>query len=173
MHGHSILQAILHFVQNHETWGPFVLGLLAFGESIAIISLFVPATVIMVAMGGLIGLGGLELMPMCIGAATGAFLGDWLSYEIGRRYGHKVEKFWPFRNYPELFSYGERFFHKWGALSVVLGRFMGPARAIVPLTAGMSKMRRPTYLIANFLSAPVWAIVLLAPGALGLPKLRG
>jgi membrane protein DedA with SNARE-associated domain len=173
MKDHPFLQLIIQFVQDHEAWGPVILCLLAFGESIAVISLFVPATAIMVSFGVLIGLGGLDLGPMCVGAAVGAFLGDWLSYEIGRRYGHKLEKLWPFRNYPELFSYGEKFFHRWGALSVVIGRFMGPARAIVPITAGMSKMHRPTYLIANFLSAPVWAVVLLAPGALSLPKLRG
>lgn len=172
MQEQSFFHFLIDFVQTHQTWGPYVLALLAFGESVAVISLFIPATVIMVTLGGLIGFGGLELWPFCVGAALGAFLGDALSYEIGHRYGHKAEKFPILRNYPELFIYGTKFFKRWGALSVAIGRFLGPARAVVPLVAGISKMNRAIYYPANFLSAPVWATALLAPGALGLPLLH-
>ena len=43
------------FVQHNQSWAPFVVAGLAFGESIAILSLFVPATVILIAIGALIG----------------------------------------------------------------------------------------------------------------------
>ena len=47
----SIKTATVHFIQEHQAIAPFVVGALAFGESLAIISLFVPATVILFAVG--------------------------------------------------------------------------------------------------------------------------
>jgi membrane protein DedA with SNARE-associated domain len=59
----------------------------------------------------------------------------------------------------------EAFLHRWGAGAVALGRFFGPARAVVPLIAGVFGVERLHFQIANVLSALVWAFVLLAPGA--------
>ncbi len=167
----DFLNTIVEFVRQHQVWGPLLIGLLAFGESIAVISLFIPATIVIITTGGLIGLGELPLWPFCAGAAIGAALGDILSYELGRYYGPAVLKLWPFCNYPKLIERSEIFFGRYGVLGVALGRFLGPLRAFVPLCAGIAKMKRTLYLPANFFSAPVWAFFLLAPGALGLPAL--
>lgn len=171
MEFHDISQALIGFIQRHQTWGPVIVGLLAFGESLAVFSLFIPATFVMMALGGLIGISGLELWPFCAGAALGAICGDTLSYEVGRRYGTKVREMWPLRNYPRIFTRGRIFFRRWGLMGVIIGRFIGPARAVVPLCAGMTKMQRPLFMLANICSAPLWAVVLLAPGAIGVQAL--
>ncbi|MES2905983.1 MAG: DedA family protein [Pseudomonadota bacterium] len=163
--------SLLHVIEQHQAWGPFIIGLLAFGESLAIVSLLIPATFVMLALGGLIGLGGLDLMPFCIGASIGAFLGDVVSYEIGRHYGPRVLKLWPLKNYPDLFKQAQAFFRRWGLLGIVGGRFIGPLRAFIPLSAGIAHMPRGPFLLVDFLSAPLWAVVLLAPGAIGLAAL--
>jgi len=56
-------------------------------------------------------------------------------------------------------------FHKWGTWAIFIGRFMGPLRATVPLVAGMSELEFWPFMIANTVSALIWAYVLLAPGA--------
>lgn len=167
----NLTHDVLEFIRQHHTWGPIVIGLLAFGESLAVISLFIPATFVMLALGGVIGLSGLDVWPFCTGAAIGAILGDTLSYEIGRYYGKNVRNLWPLRNYPEIFTTGESFFRRWGLTGVFLGRFIGPARAVIPLSAGIIAMPRPLFQLANLTSAPIWALVLLAPGAIGLSVL--
>ncbi|KES14420.1 SNARE associated Golgi family protein, partial [Gilliamella apis SCGC AB-598-P17] len=58
------------------------------------------------------------------------------------------------------------------AIEVFIGRFFGPLRAIVPLIAGTMHMSTSKFNLANIASAPVWAFVLLAPGAFGVPWLE-
>ena len=56
---------------------------------------------------------------------------------------------------------------------MAVGRFFGPARAVVPLVAGMFGVARLPFQIANLASAVVWAFVLLAPGAGLVEWLKG
>jgi len=76
-----------------------------------------------------------------------------------------------------MLARGVRFFQRWGIIGIAIGRFFGPLRATVPLAAGIFQMPWLTFQLANFISAFLWAGVLLAPGAFGtsylLPWLRG
>ena len=47
----------------------------------------------------------------------------------------------------------------------LIGGSDGPARALVPLFAGILGLARLPFQLANVASALVWAFVLLAPGA--------
>ena len=155
---------VVEFVRLHQAWAPFIVAALAFCESLAVISLFVPATVILLAIGGMIGGMGLSFWPIWAGAALGAALGDWLSYEVGRYLEDKAHDVWPLNRYPQMIAKGEAFTRKYGVWAIFLGRFFGPARAFVPLVAGIFEMPRVPFQIANFTSALLWAFVLLAPG---------
>ncbi|WP_375463521.1 DedA family protein [uncultured Methylobacterium sp.] len=157
--------AALGFVETHRAWTPLIAGTLAFCESIAFLSLLVPATVILIGIGAMIGAADLPFWPVVAAAAVGAAAGDWLSYEFGRAYGEGAKRLWPMRRYPAMVAKGETFLRRWGAAAVAVGRFFGPARAVVPLIAGMFGVARPAFQAANVLSALVWAFVLLAPGA--------
>ena len=57
--------------------------------------------------------------------------------------------------------------------SIVIGRFFGPLRAVVPLVAGVFGMRQIPFQIANVGSAMLWAFVLLAPTAAVLRHFLG
>lgn len=156
---------VIDFVRANQGWAPFIVGALAFGESLAVLSLFIPATVLLVGIGALVGASGIEFLPLVAAAAVGASLGDWVSYEVGRYFEHRARDIWPLSRYPEMMVKGEAFFHRWGAWAVVIGRFFGPARAFVPLVAGMFGLDRFRFQIANVASAIAWAFLLLAPGA--------
>lgn len=155
----------LGFVETHKSWAPLIAGALAFCESIAFLSLLVPATVILVGIGAIIGAADIALWPVVAAAGIGAGLGDWISYEAGRYLGPGAKTKWPMRNHPEMVARGEAFLGRWGAASVALGRFFGPARAVVPLIAGIFVVQRLPFQVANWFSAFAWAFVLLAPGA--------
>jgi membrane protein DedA with SNARE-associated domain len=157
-------QQILQFTREHQSWAaPIVFGL-AFGESLAFISLLLPAWAALVGMGALITAGELNFWPIWVGAALGAATGDWLSYWIGRKLEYGVQRIWPLSRHPELIPKGEAFIKRWGVLAIFIGRFFGPLRASVPLVAGIFEMPFWRFQIANVTSAFVWAAVLLTLG---------
>jgi membrane protein DedA with SNARE-associated domain len=155
---------IIEFVRVHEAWAAPVVFVLAFGESLAFISLLLPAWAALVGIGALIAQGGVSFWPVWIAGAIGAALGDWLSYWIGRKLEYGVQNIWPLSRHPELIPKGEAFVKKWGVYAIFIGRFFGPLRASVPLVAGIFEMPYWQFQIANFTSAFVWAGVLLTIG---------
>lgn len=154
----------VEFVRANQAWAPFIAGGLAFGESLAVISFFVPATVLLLAIGALAGGADLGFWPLWLGAALGASLGDWLSYEVGRYLENGAHHTWPLNRYPDLIRKGEDFCRRWGVWAIFLGRFFGPARAFVPLVAGVFEMPRGPFQLANVGSALLWAYLLLTVG---------
>lgn len=173
MHLETYTAPILEFVRANQGWAPFVVAALAFGESLAVVSVLIPATVVLVGIGALIGGAGLEFWPIWAGAAVGAFLGDWVSYEVARHFGPSIQHSWPLNRQPELVARTERLMRRYGAWGVFGGRFFGPLRALVPLVAGIFEMPRPLFQAANVASALVWAMLLLAPGAGLMEWIRG
>lgn len=165
---HEITQLILEFIKNHQTWSLPIVFLLAFGESLAIISLVIPATAILLAVGALIGANLLPFLPILIAASLGACIGDWISYWLGKHYHQKVINAWPLKKHPKLVYRAEQFFQRYGVMGVFIGRFFGPLRAVVPLIAGTMHMPNLKFNAANVISAPIWAFIILAPGAFGM-----
>ena len=78
------------FVRDNPAWAPPVVFALAFGESLAFISLLIPAWGALVAIGALIGAGGMSFWPVWVAASLGAGFGDWVSYWIGQKLEHSV-----------------------------------------------------------------------------------
>jgi membrane protein DedA with SNARE-associated domain len=145
---------------------------LAFAESLAFVSLIVPAWAALVLIGGLIMASELNFWPIWIAASIGAALGDWLSYWIGLKLEKAVYHMWPLSRHPALIPKGEAFISKWGALGIFIGRFFGPLRAIVPLVAGIFAMPYWRFQFANFTSAFLWAAVLLTLGDITTKAIR-
>ncbi|RDV05587.1 DedA family protein [Undibacter mobilis] len=160
----SIIEGIVAFARENAAWAPPIMFVLAFGESLAFVSLLLPAWGALVALGALIGSSGISFWPVWVAAALGAALGDWLSYWIGQKLEYRVQHIWPLSRHPDLIPRGERFMRKWGVPGIFIGRFFGPLRASVPLIAGIFEMPFWTFQFANVASAFVWAAVLLTLG---------
>jgi membrane protein DedA with SNARE-associated domain len=167
------VEPIIAFVQEHRDWAMPIVFALAFGESLAFISLLLPSTVILVAISGLLGASGIDFIPVWFCAGIGGALGYWLSYFFGYHYRDQIQGFWPFKDRPEMLPRGQRFFEKYGILGVFLGHFFGPIRAVIPVVAGMYSMKQVPFQIANFSSSFLWAAGVLAPGTLGVRFLTG
>jgi membrane protein DedA with SNARE-associated domain len=158
------VQPIVDFVRTHQAWAAPVVFVLCFVESLAFVSLIVPAWGALVVIGTMIQAGGLNFWPIWIAGSVGAALGDWLSYWIGQKLERTVQHIWPLSRHPDLIPKGEAFVKKWGALGIFIGRFFGPLRASVPLVAGIFEMPFWRFQIANWTSAFLWAAVLLTTG---------
>ena len=158
------VRPIVDFVREHQVWAAPIVFALAFAESLAFISLLVPAWGVLVLIGGLVQAGGLSFWPIWVAGSVGAALGDWLSYWIGLKLERRVQHIWPLSRYPQMIPMGEAFIKNWGALGIFIGRFSGPLRASVPLVAGIFEMPFWRFQIANFVSAFVWAATLLLLG---------
>lgn len=162
----DIVQPMLAFVAAHGNWAGLVMFVTAFGESFAFFSLVFPGTTLLVAAGTLMSAGTLPLLPVLIGAVLGATLGDSVSFWLGRRFGDGIARLWPFSRHPDMLPRGIAFFERHGGKSVFIGRFFGPMRAVIPLAAGIMRMPRNRFRIANIGSALVWAPMLLFAGDL-------
>ena len=158
------MQPLLAFIAAHAGWAAAVMFVTAFGESFAFLSLLFPGTTLLVAAGTLMADGTLPYIPVLVGAVLGATLGDTVSYWIGLYFGDGIARLWPFSRHPDLLPNGIRFFARHGGKSVAIGRFFGPVRAVIPLAAGIMKMPRGQFWLANVLSALVWAPMLLFVG---------
>lgn len=157
------LAPVVAFVHTHTAWAAPLAFVLAFVKSLAFVSLVVPSTLAMLAIGGLVSASGVGFVPVWLAVSIGAALGDWVSYAIGYRVKDRAHSMWPFSRRPDLLPRGERFFRRWGAMSVVLCRFFSPLRATVPLLCGVFEMPALKFQVANWCSAFVWAAALLGP----------
>jgi membrane protein DedA with SNARE-associated domain len=169
----DFVSSSIAFVQNHEGWGPLLVFVLAFCESFAFVSLVVPATGILIGVGGLIAVYHLKFWPIWIAAVLGAIAGDWLAYEITLRMRGHVERMRLVASHPEPIARGVRLFERWGVFAVFAGRFFGPLRAAVPIVAGIYRMPWLKFQLANVASAICWAFGVLLPGFVGLRWLVG
>ena len=159
----DFVHASLEFIRANQAWAVPIVFLLAFGESLAVISLLLPATAILFGLSGLLGASGIPFWPCWLAAAVGATLGDAVSYWFGYHFKDRLAHIWPLSRKPDLLPRGERFFARWGIAGVFFGRFFGPLRAAVPLVAGSCGMKHLPFQIANVGSAIVWATGILAP----------
>jgi membrane protein DedA with SNARE-associated domain len=161
----DVAETIVTFVREHRSWAAPIVFVLAFGESIAFISLILPFWGMLVGLGALIGSGWTpEFFTILTAAAVGAALGDWVSYWLGVHYHEQIAKMWPLSKYPDLLPKGRSFFDRFGAWAIVIARFSGPLRAAVPIVAGAVRMPQAKFQFANWTSAFLWATVLLVFG---------
>lgn len=128
------------------------------------IGTLIPTAALLSGLGALIGLGKLPFASIMICIMFGAFTGSAFSFWLGYHYQQRLRSHWLFQTYPLLLSQGEYFFKRFGKISIFIGRFIGPVRAILPVIAGMSGMTPRYFLMADISSAILWPFVYVVPG---------
>ncbi len=156
----------LALIAANPHWASAIVFIVAAAESIVLAGYVVPGTVILFGVGGIAAVGELPLMPILVWAAAGAVAGDGFSYWLGRRYRHSLRGRWPFTRYPGLIERGEAFFHRHGAKSIVIGRFVPVLKPIIPVVAGIVGMPPARFYAVNVLSAVIWSPAHILPGVL-------
>ncbi len=162
----NLLQQLVHWLHTHPEWAGIITFLVTFTESLAIVGLFIPGSVLLTMIGGLVGAHIVPATGIFIGAIAGAIGGDTLSYFLGYHYQNSIRQIWPFYKFIPLLEKAERFFAKHGGKSVFLGRFLGPLRPTIPIISGMMRLKPHRFLTANISSALLWAPGYMVPGIL-------
>lgn len=157
---------LLAFIKANPGWAMSVIGITAFGESFAFLSLLFPGTTILIASGGLVQAGVIPFGWTALAGIVGAVLGDAISFWLGQKFGPLLPGIWPFSKHPDMLERGTAFFQRFGSPSVFIGRFFGPLRAVIPVTAGILRMPTVLFYVANVLSAIIWAPALILSGEL-------
>ena len=160
------IEPLTTWLQANPKSALFITMLISLTESLAIIGSIVPGSLTMTAIGILAGSGVMRIDLTLLAAVIGAIAGDGASYALGYIYHEQLVKMWPFSKYPSLIFYGKQFFMKHGGKSVVIGRFIGPLRSIIPVIAGIMNMPKLLFFIANSISAVGWSILYVMPGYL-------
>ena len=145
-------------------WAPVAVFIITFLESLPGISILVPATAMLVAVGALLGAGTIDPGPVLVAAIGGAIVGDAIGFWVSRALGPQVVRRWLPRSQRRAYARALLLFRRWGWAAVFVGRFLGPVRAVAPLMAGVARMREHRFQTANIASAIVWAPAMLLPG---------
>jgi len=162
----TYLHPVMHFLHAHPHWGGMITFLVAFIESLALLGTIIPGSVTMTAIGVLVGAGILPVTSTFMWAIIGALCGDTVSYWAGFRYTEQLRTLWPLRKHTDWLEWGEKFFAKHGGKSVIIGRFVGPMRSLIPMVAGFLKLQPTRFFPAIIVSAIGWSVVYLVPGIL-------
>lgn len=156
--------SLLAFARTHVHLTEAIVFALGFAESIVFLSLLVPSTVLFLGLSGVHSAAGGEFAPVWLAASAGACAGDCITYAIGRHYRDGVGQVWPMTRYPDLIPRSRVLFERWGAVSIIIGKFIGMLRPFVPLVAGVSGMNCVLFVVASAVSSLIWAGVVIAPG---------
>jgi membrane protein DedA with SNARE-associated domain/membrane-associated phospholipid phosphatase len=159
----NLFNLLLPAIEHLGFLGNWIILAVSFVESLAFIGLLFPGTVFMILVGFLASKGLLDIKDLVWFAAVGSFLGDIFSYYLGQK-GKFI-----FKKDSRLFkvSYleaGERFFAKHGDKSVILGRFIGPLRPIIPFVSGLCRMNIRKFIIFDIIGSIAWSFFYLYLG---------
>lgn len=158
------LQLALAWVAAHPFWTLVVIFLCCTGESIVVLGVLIPTTLVLLAAGALVAHGALEFWPAVAAAVTGAVCGDAINFWVGRRWGDRALESHYARRYAEAIARSRRLFERHGAKALVLARFIGLVRPFIAAIAGAYRMRVARFLAVEFAAGFVWAAPLIALG---------
>lgn len=137
-----------------------VIAFIVFAESGLLIGFFLPGDTLLFTAGFLVNIGKLDIdiNLLIIVLFVAAVLGDGVGYLFGRRIGRKLF------NRPnsrllrqENIQKAEIFYKKYGAITIVIARFVPIIRTFAPVVAGIGKMRYRTFASYNLIGALLWA----------------
>ncbi|WP_285418402.1 bifunctional DedA family/phosphatase PAP2 family protein [Pseudomonas sp. efr-133-TYG-5] len=158
------LDSVTGWLAANPQWLAAAVFIVAFVECLAIAGLIVPGTVLLFAVAVLAGSGALSLSETLLLGFLGGILGDVVSYFLGRHFHQNIRRLPGLRHHPEWISGAENYFQRYGIASLLVGRFIGPLRPMLPMVAGMFDMPFPRFAAVSLLAAAGWSLAYLLPG---------
>jgi len=158
------LETLTQWLAGHPQWLGLALLIVACMECLAVVGLIIPGTVLVFAIAVLAGSGVLSLGETLLLGFIGGLIGDLLSYALGRRYHQGIRSLRGLRDHPEWLMQAEHYFQRYGVASLLVGRFIGPLRPMLPMTAGMLDMPFGRFLLVSLCAAAGWSMAYLLPG---------
>ncbi|MFY9509793.1 MAG: DedA family protein [Rubrivivax sp.] len=158
---------LTQFVQAHGAWVYALLFAIIFVETGVVIMPFLPGDSLLFVVGALCGLGLMSLPLTLALLVVAAVLGDQVNYSIGRHVGPRVFRWEQSRYFNRAaFDRTHAFYEKYGAFTLIAGRFMPFVRTFVPFVAGVAAMTRSRFTLFNVLGALIWVFGITLAGYL-------
>lgn len=154
------------FITQSLAFTLMIIMLMTFLESLALVGLLLPGTVMMASIGALIGGGKVDFYLAWAASVLGCLLGDWISYFIGRAFKGPLHRWSFLKKHKSLLDQTERALHQHSTMTVLIGRFVGPTRPLVPMVAGMLDLPPQRFALPNIIGCLLWPPVYLFPGIL-------
>lgn len=158
------LDGLTGWLGANPQWLGVAIFLVACIECLAIAGIIVPGTVLLFAVAVLAGSGVLGLGETLLLGFLGGLLGDALSYMIGKHFHQNIRRLPVLRHHPEWIGSAETYFKRYGIASLLVGRFIGPLRPMLPMVAGMFDMPLLRFIAVSLVAAAGWSIAYLLPG---------
>lgn len=140
-----------------ETGGVLAIGAIVFAETGLLIGFFLPGDTLLFAAGFFAAQGRIGLASALFAIILGAFLGNIMGYEIGKRNGKRIfskeDSVFFHKKYVES---AEEFYKKHGGKTILFARFVPIVRTLAPLMAGTAKMNYKSFLAYNLAGAIIW-----------------
>lgn len=150
----------LDIAQLIKTIGIFGIAAIVFAESGLLIGFFLPGDTLLFSVGFLASQGAVAMNVHLVVFILfiAAVLGDSVGYAFGNKVGRRI-----FSKPNSLFfnqqniQRAERFYKKYGALTIVIARFTPIVRTFAPVVAGVGNMKYMVFLAYNIVGALLWA----------------
>lgn len=160
----SWIDSITSWLSANPSWLGAAVFLVSFLECMAIAGIIVPGTVALFAIAALAGSGILPLSQALLLGFLGGLLGDFISYFLGRRFHQNIRRLPGLRQHPEWIAGAETYFQRYGIASLLVGRFIGPLRPMLPMVAGMFDMPFVRFAVVSVVAAAGWTVAYILPG---------
>lgn len=161
------MQALLdHFITQSVAYSLIAILLVTFLESLALVGLILPGTVMMAGLGALIGSGEVNFWQAWLAGIVGCLLGDWISFWLGWRFKQPLHRWSFLKKNKALLDKTEYALHQHSMLTILIGRFVGPTRPLVPLVAGMLDLPVSKFMLPNIIGCLLWPPAYFLPGIL-------
>lgn len=154
-----MLDYLINLATRLGHWGYLIIFFVSCAETAFFLGFLVPGETLVIVCGFLARQGVFELDGLIATVATGSALGDTIGYMLGRRFGRD----WLLRHghrfglRPQHWDRVNAYFERHGAKTVLIARFVGFLRALVPFTAGTSGMDYWRFFRFNIAGAILWA----------------
>ena len=106
------------------------------------------------------------LVGVIIAGTLGSLVGAVIAYEVGRSAGRTIVDRWGkwiLLTHHDLDA-GERWFAKYGSISVLVGRVIPVVRSFISVPAGMSEMRRDRFALLTTIGSAAWVALIAGLG---------
>ncbi len=141
--------------------------MIVFAECGLLIGFFLPGDTLLFSAGLLVATGVLHLsiwvlvLLLPVAAILGNLVGYWIGYRAGPAVFNKPDSRLFRQEYVER---SHAFFEKYGALTIVVARFVPIVRTFATVMAGASRMRFRTYAVFSVAGGVIWATGVLLLG---------
>ena len=160
-------QSVGSLATQYGPWIYALLFLIIFAETGLVVFPFLPGDSILFIAGTVVATAELNIHVLVAILTAAAILGDTVNYSVGHYIGPKVfdrpDSRW-FRQ--EHLRRTQRFYDKYGGITIIIGRFVPIIRTFAPFLAGVAGMSYHRFLSFNVIGGLAWIASLSYAGYL-------